>query len=466
MKIGLVGGSNQERSLPLDAERTINAFPVTSPNGKEVSALYGTDGLKVFATAGTGVGRGMFTAANGRVFAVSKNGLYEVLSGGTTTLLGTLTSSSGAVTIDENGLQLGICDGSKVYLFTYATNTFSTVTDADLPSAGTITFIDGYFVVNKNSSGSFYISSLYDGASWAALDFSTAESSPDELLRVINGVGQLWLFGTKTTEVWTNTGASRFPFERISGAKLEVGIAAPHSAVAVDNSVFWLGKDNIGTGIVYRADGFSPKRISTNAIELIIQQATSPSTIRGYTYQREGHVFYILTDGGLPTTLVYDISTGIWHERAYLNPVGQFEQHLGCCGCYGFGKQLVISRQNGKIYEMSPSYYDDDGEEIALERIYTHLSNENQRIKFNQLEIAMESGVGLQSGTGADPQISLWISRDGGRSWSGEYKTSFGKVGKYTTRAVFRRLGVAMDWTFKIRITDPVKRALVGSYLK
>lgn len=467
MKIGLVGASYQQRSLPFDAQRSINLYPVLDQQGKEVSALYGTPGLSLFATAGASPGRGCFNAANGRAFVVTGNSLYELASNGTATLLGTLATNSGNVSIDENGLQLGICDGTSVYILTYTTNVFAQVTDPDLPSpAGAITFIDGYFIVNQSGTGKFFISGLYDGTSWAALDFATAESSPDNLQRCINAVGQLWLMGDKTGEIWTNTGAAAFPFERISGAKMEVGILAPLTAIPVDNSLFWLAKDNIGSGIVYRAKGFSPERISTESIELLIQQATAPTQIRAYTYQQDGHTFYVLTGGGLPTTLVYDISTQFWHERAYLNSSGAFESHLGACGMFAFNQQLVVSRVNGKVYTMALTLYSDDGAAIASERVYTHLSQENARNRLNQLEIAMETGVGLQTGTGTDPQITLWISRDGGRTYSTGYSTSFGKVGKYKKRAVFRRLGYAFDITFKIRITDPVKRALIGSYLK
>lgn len=466
MKIGLVGPTFQERSLPFDAQRTINAYPVFDQKGKEVSALYGTPGLVTFGTAGAGPVRGTFAASNGRAFSVSNTGLFEIDSLGAATSRGTLDTGSGIVSMDENGLQLAICDGTSVYIFTYATNVFAKVTDVDLPSAGSITFIDGYFVVNKNGTGQFNISALYDGLTWGALDFATAESSPDELLRVMNAVGQLWLFGSSTTEIWTNTGASAFPFERISGAKMEMGILAPQTAVPVDNSVFWVGRDVIGSGIVFRAQGFTPQRISTNPIELLIQAAPTPDTLRAYTYQEDGHTFYVITGGGMDTTLVYDISTQQWHERAYLNDFGEFEPHLGACGMYAFNKQLVGSRINGDIYDMNLDYYSDAGNELALERTYTHLCDENTRIRFNQLEIAMETGVGLQTGQGSNPLITLWISRDGGRTWSGGYTTSFGAVGRYTARAVFRRLGIATDLTFRVRITDPVKRSLIGSYLK
>lgn len=462
-KIALVGGSNQQRSLPFDAQRTINFFPVLDQEGKEVSALYGTPGLALVAYADPLAGRGCFAAANGRAFIVAGTGLYEIDSGYNITARGTLNTSAGNVSIDENGLQLAVCDGTSVYIFTYATNVFVTVTDPDLPISGTITFIDGYFVINNVGTGKFYISALYDGTAWAALDFATAESSPDNLQRVINAVGQLWLLGDKTTEIWTNTGASTFPFQRIAGAKMDVGILAPHTAVSFDNSLFWVGKDNIGAGIVYRAKGFTPQRISTDAMEKLIQAATSPTTLKGYTYQEGGHAFYVITGGGMATTLVYDLATQLWHERAFLNSSGQYEQHLLYCVMYAFGVQLGISRKTGgAVYQMSLAYFTDAQFPMSSERIYTHISDEDKRLRFKQLEIALESGVGDGS---SDPQITLWISRDGGRTYSNGYTASMGKIGQYKHRAVWRRIGYAFNVTFKIRITDPVKRALIGSYL-
>ncbi len=361
---------------------------------------------------------------------------------------------------------MAVCDGVSVYIHTYATDVFVKVTDTDLPSSGTLTFIDGYFVVNQNSSGKFYISSLYDGTTWAALDFATAESSPDNLLRVVNAVGQLWLLGDFSGEIWTNTGASTFPFERISGAKMEVGILAPHTAIPIDNSLFWVGKDKIGSGIVYRAKGFSPQRISTESIELIIQRATQPQNIKAWTYEEDGHVFYVLTGGGLETTLVYDISTQLWHKRAYLNSYGELEQHLATAYMFAFNKRLVLDRINGNIYQMSLDFYSDNGNPIQRDRIFTHLGEESARQRYSALQILMEYGVGLQFGQGSDPTVSLRLSQDGARTWTNWFTKSFGKVGKYSNQVMFRRLGISQSMTFWVRVTDPVKVIFIGAYLK
>lgn len=465
MKIGIVGPSYQAWSPPFNAERTVNLFPVVDKSGKEVSALYGTPGLELLGTAGVGAIRNCFAAQNGRAFVVSGSTLYEIDSVGTATFRGSLNQSSGNVSIAENGFQLAICDGETLYIFTYATNAFAEPVTPGYVTAGTVTFLDGYFIVNKPNTGEFYISDLYDGLSWAALDFATAESSPDDLKRVYAAVGQLWLFGTHTSEIWTNTGASSFPFNAISGANLEMGISAPHSTVAVANTVIWQGEDAFGTGGVFRTTGIRPEKISTEPIEILIQAATSRDEITAYSYQQQGHTFYVLTGGGLETTLVYDLTTKLWHERAYLNEQGDYEQHRGSCGMFIFNKHILGDRVNGNIYSMDMDCYDDAGDAILRERIYTHIVDEQKRIRYNTLDIGFETGVGLQSGQGSNPLCSLQLSKDGAREWSTSYTAPVGAVGKYLTKVSFRRLGIAETMTFRLKISEPVKVAICGSYL-
>lgn len=465
MKIGLVGSSYRERSLPFQAQRSINLYPVVDEQGSEVLALYGTPGKELFCSIGAGSIRGGFSAANGRAFFVSGSQLFEIYTDGTSTTRGSLAGSSGNLTFAENGTQLAICDGTLMYIFTYSSNAFATVTDPDFPtSVGTVDFIDGYFVVNENSTGKFYISTLYNGTSWAALDFATAESSPDGLKAVKSAVGSLWLFGDRTTEIWSNTGGSGFPFTRLSGTRIDKGTIAPYSVLEIDNTVYWLGQDTQGAGVVYRATGFNPEKISTPSIDFAIQQATNLTDVRAWSYQQDGHTFYVLTGGGLETSLVYDTTTQLWHERAY-NNAGEYEQDLANCCIYAFGKHLVGDRTSGNIYRMALDLYSDNGVPLVAERIYTHLLDELKRIRYNNLEILAETGVGLQSGQGSNPLISLSLSRDGARTWSDEYTQTLGAAGKYQTRVAFRRLGIAEQMTFRVRISDPVKRVLIGSYL-
>lgn len=466
MKIPLVGPSYQEWSAPFNYERSVNLYAVMDKRGKDVAALYSRPGKVLFSSAGLGPCRGAYAAANGRGFIVSAATLFEIDEGGTATSRGTLLSSAGNVSIAENGLQLAICDGVKVYIFTYATNAFAVVTSPNIPPAGTITFIDGYFIVNKNDTGSFYISALYDGLTWAALDFATAESSPDPLNRVFSALGQLWLLGVNTSEIWNNTGNAAFPFQKISGGKLDVGILAPQTTVAIESSLLFLGQDEFGNGRVFRTTSVVPRRISTEPIEIRIKAASRKEEIVAYAYQQQGHTFYVLTGGGLETDLVYDLDTELWHERAYLNSSGDYETDRGYCSMFIFGKQLVGDKANGNIYEMSMDYYSDNGDPILRERIYTHLFDDNQRVRYNKLNIGFQTGVGNQNNPGQNPLVALQLSKDGARTWSTSQTKSIGRVGAYQTQVTFRRLGITQQMTFRIKISDPVKIAITGSYLE
>lgn len=122
MEAGVVGGSSQQSSLPFNAERTVNMYVVLDRQGKKPASLYARPGNAVFATLGSGPGRGGFLAANGRAFVVSGSEFYELSSSGTGTLRGSLLASAGDITIAENGFQLAICDGTDLYILTYATD--------------------------------------------------------------------------------------------------------------------------------------------------------------------------------------------------------------------------------------------------------------------------------------------------------------------------------------------------------
>jgi hypothetical protein len=456
-------------ALSFDCQRAINLYTIISETGtsKEPTSLRGCAGLSLFATAGDGPHRGSITAANGRGFTVSGTGFYEIATDGTATLRGSLSTSQVAVSMAENnGGQIMIVDGSAGYIFTMGTNNFAAISDPDFPNGDTVTFIDGYFVVNEPDTQKYYISAINDGTSWDALDFGTASNDPDNLVAVIASNGNLWLLGESSIEAHANTGDADFPFSRISGAVIQTGCAAAATVRKFDNSIAWLGQDEQGRGVVWRAEGYSAKRLSTQAIEKRIAEVSDLSDAYAWVYHEQGHVFYALQIDGLNTTLVYDGSTGLWHERAYTNALtGEYERHLGATTFFFNQKVLVGSRADGKVYEMSHSYYSDAGQEMVRERITPHIQDEKRLVPHSSLELDMEVGVGLASGQGSDPQIMMQYSDDGGRTWSAEMWRTIGAIGRYKTRVRWMRLGMARDRVYKFRISDPVEVQINGAYL-
>jgi hypothetical protein len=69
---------------------------------------------------------------------------------------------------------------------------------------------------------------------------------------------------------------------------------------------------------------------------------------------------------------------------------------------------------------------------------------------------------------GADPQVMLRWSDDGGHTWSNEHWRSIGRIGEYGQRAIWRRLGMTMklrDRVYELSGTDSVKMVIIDAEL-
>jgi hypothetical protein len=464
--LGFIGPSYTLRSVDVDAQRCVNLYPELNELGtgrhREIAALVSTPGLEKIATL-AGPGRGLYTSAGGRLFAVSGNKFYEI----TLTVAleyGTLSTTTGQVCMSDNGIDVLIVDGAKGYVFTLATNTFAEITDPDFPQATACAFIDQYLIVNEAGTGKFWLSALSDATDWDGLDFATSEGSADLLLTLLADHRELWLFNEKSSEVFFNSGNADFPFERLQF--LEHGIGAAETARKIDNSVFWLEQDENGRGIVFRADAYQPRRVSTFAVETAIAGYGDISSAVAYTYQDKGHSFYVLNFPNADTTWVLDISIGLWHERNYTKPGGGYGRHRAQNHAFAGGRHIVDDYENGNLYEMKDSVLTDDGATITRQRRAPHLSNNGNRLEVHALEVDMETGVGLATGKGSDPKAMLRISRDGGHTWGNELQIGMGKQGDHKHRARWRRLGLARNFVFEVTVTDPVPVTMISALLE
>jgi len=467
----IAGPSYVYSSRKFDAQRCVNLYPVTSETGTSKapeSALMGTPGLAQFCRPSTSPNRGSFTVL-GRVFFVFGNTLYEILEDCTSTVRGTLNTTSGFVSIDTNPNQLCIVDGTYGYIFTYATNVFAQITDPYFLGADTVTFLDGYFVFNKPNTNIYYISAINDGLTGDPLDFATAEGSPAPIVAIATVHQQLWIFKEDSVQMMYNSGAADFPFANIGNTTIQYGCLAKGSVVTSANTVFWLGRDAQGKGVAWMAEGYQPQAISTFPVATAIQSYANPEDAVAYTYQEDMHFFYVLTFTSANTTWVYDIGQKAWHERAYFNPTSNtYERHRAQSHVFAFGKHLVGDYENGKIYEQALTIYDDDGTPKRWMRTLPHMAAPNlEYIYYDRLQVDMEVGTGLESGSIQDtnPEVMLQWSNDGGYTWGSELWRPAGKVGEYSKRVIWNRLGRSRDRVFRLMGTSNTKTFLIGAYL-
>jgi hypothetical protein len=469
--------------------------------GKEPGFLMRAPGLRRLATIGTGPIRGLWQLGP-FLYVVSGNTLYKVTSSYTATALGTI-ANTGPVSISDNGTQIFIAANGPGYIYNASTNVFQQITDSDFAGAVSVGYLDGYFVFNEPNSQKFWVTSLLDGTSVDPFEFASAEGSPDGLVGLIVDHREVWLFGTNSVEVWYDAGLLDFPLQRVQGAFNEIGCAAPYSIAKLDNGIFWLGKDARGQGIVYRANGYTGQRISTHAVEWHIQQYGNLSDAIGYTYQQDGHSFYVLTFPEANTTWVYDVATQAWHERAgWVN--GAWTRHRSNCQVVYNGMVVVGDYQDGRIYEFDLDYYQDDTDIQRWYRSWRALptgQNDLKRTAQHSLQLDCETGVGLTGSMiaetiylqtedgedlitesddnliaeqqtaitqGSDPEVMLRWSDDGGHTWSYEHWAKMGKIGQFGHRTIWRRLGMSMkirDRVYEVSGTDPVKIAILGAEL-
>ncbi len=344
-------------------------------------------------------------------------------------------------------------------------STFLQINDPGFLGSNIVVYQDGYFIFAKPGTNQVYNSNLFS-VTFNALNFLSLGGSPDPIMNIASLYRNLYIFTTKTCEIYYDAGISPgFPFARINGAYMQQGMVAQFSLAQTANAIYWLGQDNSGQGVVYTTSQYQPQRISTFAVEEALRNYSVISDAVAYTYQEGGHQFYMLNFPTAQATWAFDVTTGIWHERAYNNN-GQSEMQRGIYHGFAYGVHIVADYANGNIYEQSLSAYTDNGEAIIRKRVSPHIAKDMLRAFYHSFQIDIQQGVGLD-GTqqGTDPQVMLRFSDDGARSWSNIISASFGKIGQTKKRAIFRRLGHSRDRVFEVTISDPVFVAITGAEL-
>jgi hypothetical protein len=412
--------------------------------------------------------------SNGRAWAIAAGIFYELAANGTATNIGTVGMGAAAMCASEGQLLI-VVQGSG-FLFDLTLNTLSPIAAAGwIQGAAFPCFIDGYFICLEPASQEFFISSLNDGTQWSALDFGDAEGAAGNVVGMIADHRQLWLLATDHAEVYYDSGNANFPFTRLEGAFMQQGCAVGATAAKVDNTIMWLGSDEKGDRIVWRAAGYTPQRVSNHSVETFLQSYPVISDATAYSYQEGGHTFYridfpsapsISGAAGLGATWVYDVAAGMWHERAFWNQ-GVYQADLARTHCFAFGKHLVGDYRSPIVYEQSMNYSTDAGPFIRRVRSAPDLSNGGKFTFYSELRLLVQSGVGLSEppGPGYDPQIILKSSNDGGFTWGNERPVSMGKLGEYSKLVRWRRLGRSNNRAFQVICSEPVFVALIEADL-
>jgi len=443
--------SYEARSKVVTAERLVNwMLEKSGGTSKYPYALYPTPGLRRLCTVGDGPCRGMARIQN-VLWVVSGTRLYRVDSSYVVTDIGEVGGVGDVLMVAGETAVLIATSGPF-----YAADDASGITEIPLTGIVGVAYQDGYGLAAKGGWQDFYISDIGVMATgWT--DFTTADSQGDALMGMASLHRTLWVFKQRTTELYNNTGAVAFPFERNQGGFLQVGLLASKSVAIADNTLFWLGHDHQ----VYMANGFQPVSISPPAIARIIESQASPQTAVAFVYAMEGHTIYCLSFTSL--TMCYDLTTGFWHYRE--------SAALGRWRANGYQyiwrKHVVGDCESGKIYEMDPDYCTEDGTEIRREADSPPIFDGGSRLQMHELFIDVDSGVGLDGAVqGSDPELMISWSDDGGRTFGNEVIGKIGPIGEYGRQIRVNRLGAFRQRSIRIAVSDPIPAVIVGAYAR
>jgi hypothetical protein len=391
-KFGLVGPSYQSQSVNADCQKTANLYVEKDESGagKSPFQLYPTPGLSLFSVCGTGPIRAEINA-NQRCFVVSGDTLYEVFTDGTNTAIGAIGDDGNPASMCNSATQLAVVSNGTLYVCDLGSTTLTTVATG-LGPVKMVAYSDGYFICLISDSQKFQISSLLDATTWDPTDVTQVSVFPDKVLSLIVDHREIFLMGVTKSVFYGNTGAADFPYSPIPSSYIEQGVAAAWCRDKLDNSVFWLGADDRGQLIAWRAQGYTPARISNTSVERAWQSYSRTDDAISYAHQLDGHIFWRITFLTAQKTWEYDCLTQMWNEVFFLNN-GVEEAHLSRCHTFVFGLHLVGDRRNGNVYVMSINLPDDDGFPIKRVRRAPHISDEQKWIYGSQFQLDAECGL-------------------------------------------------------------------------
>lgn len=494
--VPFIGQAYQHRSNDVSSQRSVNLYPeiVDDTEAKSKYILIGTPGSRLYKDLSditTGNCRGLYSvsakknvtsAITARTFGVYGNKLIEIVSETLAIEHATISDLSSRISFCDTGEFLVFVDGSNMYSFNLDTSITSETT-LPFKSPIKVLFINNRVIaINTDETidiirnyNKFYWSDLNKPNDWNAIDWASAEGSGDPITSISKKQGEVWLFGPQSFEVWRGTVNPNKPYSRVGGSFGEIGIGSIDSSSEIVENIFWLGSSRAGKNQVYKSNGYNADRISTHAIEKALDDAGVTTTDAvGFTYQQEGHIFYILTLVQADQTWVYDLTTGQWHERATRDPrLNELHKWAPLFSTFGNETVLVGNSNGPQILELDLNQYIDynfnaPNNQIPIVRIRQSPTywEALKQVFHREFQLDVESGVGIQELLqGNDPQIMLQYSDDGGHSFSSENWTSLGKIGEYSKRVKWRRLGRSRERVYRVTVSDPVKVIMLGARL-
>jgi hypothetical protein len=492
----LTEGFYTARSVIASSQRCVNLYGEKNPKTSPFPyTFYPRPGLKKRAVPPTlGVGRGLYTASNGNLYAVIGPNIFFLDQNFNFNLLGQFVNPASVlqtpVGMGDNGGTLVVVDGTPTgYQVDLPTNSFSQITDPNFFGADSVDYIDTFMVFNQPGTTNFY-SSLSATVSFDPTYVAPKSGWPDPLLAVQVVHREIWLHGAKTTEIWGDAGAAQFPFAPLGGVFIQKGCVAKYSPKNYELMTFWLGQDKAGQAQVYMGRAYNAVEISTPAMVNEFAKYPVISDAIGMIFQLGDHPFYVLTFPAADKTWAYDISTSLWMELVSIDSNGLEHRWRPQQMAFAYGLNVALDWQTGAVYQVDNNTFLDDTLPVIHVRGFPHIVHDGKRQQYYKFVADMETGtvmgvpdIGFPSSDWSSdwnhdwgplwpspinsniPQVSLRWADDRGVAFGDRVLQPLGATGKRKGQPAWRRLGYGRDRVFEVSWSAPCQTALNGAFV-
>ena len=522
--LDLVGSNTFGRNPKISNAQTFNMF-ISDGNLVDMTGYQ-----KILNLPTTGVGRGVFRSERGGfMIAVVGNTVYRISGPSnflTAQILHDINTFFGDVSIDENiASQIAICDGQALWIYNWSTGAFQaavlpTSQKTDKPiTPGYVTYHDGYFIVPDVVTNDWYLSKANNGLVWdwgagGNNVFGSVQTKSTNCVAVLRAPGRgslIYVFGTDVVELWQDTGAQLFPYQRNSSASIDYGCLSSTTIAAMDNYVAFLGANEKSGPAILVSSGGTFERLSTDGIDFLLADLVAPGTSTAFFYRLDGHVFYQITfyDPRDNYSLIYDFNT----KRFFYATDENMNFHIAASICFYNETYYFVSLKDSSMYELNSKFYTynynalgstyDYQQDylIPCVRICSPLEQEDTNPRVcNRLMFEVEQGVDpkfalseFYFASGEDgfviaqeapagyigywvqqenniesyaPRIDLTISKDSGQTFGNASQKFLNALGNRKNRVIFWNLGQANDLVVQVRFWSKYRKTIGGGLIE
>jgi hypothetical protein len=380
-----------------------------------------------------------FTTTSGLPAPLSSATQYYVRSPTTNTFkVSTTQSDAGLIDITTTGAgthTVGSGGGSGATATAY-------INSLPNPHNPQIVVLDSYIFIHETNTDKIWNTETLQPTKIYSDAYISAETHPDKLTTISRYQNNIVGHGDSTTEFFYDAAnATGSPLSRNDQISNQFGCAAALSVLRIDNTTCWVARSQMGGFCVVTLDGYTPKVISTEPIEKILNaEGSSMSSAYAWKVRIHGHIFYVLNLTSQNRTLVYDFREGEWHEWSEtVSAAANKTQIYSATDADGTIKVQHLT--DGKLYLLSQSTYQDNGTAISFKYVSPLFDAGTLKRKFmSRLELAGD----VQSAG----DVSVRYSDDDYSTWSTARTISMTGIHQYLVRlGSFRRRAFELTHT-------------------